>query len=258
MRVDWAFKRRALAGLDALIAGYPDKEFQSPWRSTIPLIEFWRFPEQRVRELSGALGLDVPTSVRLGFEHTVNPPRGRGTASHTDVMVTSSQYAIAIEAKWTEPRYELVGDWLGGSTNRAEVLRGWCGLLQQRAANRIDANDLAALPYQMVHRAASACDAAGAEASCWMVYMVFKAAGNSLGECLEDLSRLRQTLGSGSSLGIALAECSVEPSNALLDLQRRWNGGARVLAKPVRESLRRGGILQTTLERVHVLGSCAT
>ena len=258
MRIDWAFKRRALAGHDALIDGYPDKEFCSPWRSTIPLVEFWRAPEKRVRELSGALGLVVPTSIRLGFEHTVSPPLGRGKASHTDVMVTSPQFAIAIEAKWTEPRPEAVGEWLGDSTNRAEVLRGWCGLLQQRTSDRIDADDLATLPYQMVHRAASACDEASPESSCWLVYLVFNAPGNSLWECRTDLNGLRQILGRGSSLGIALAECSVDPSNALLDLQGRWSRGARALAEAVRESVKNGGILQASLERICVLASAAT
>ena len=100
MRIDWALKGRALTGHEALIDGYPDQQFNSPWRSTIPLVEFWRSPEKRVRELCGALGLVVPTSVGLGFEHTVSPPRGRGKASHTDVMIATSQFAIAIEAKW--------------------------------------------------------------------------------------------------------------------------------------------------------------
>ena len=257
MRIDWAFKRRALAGHDALVDSYPDKEFNSPWRSTIPLVEFWRSPEKRVRELSHSLGLVVPTSVRLGFEHTVSPPRGRGKASHTDVMVASSQFVLAIEAKWTEPRYEVVGDWLGDSTNRAEVLRGWCDLLQQRTTDRVDANDLATLPYQMVHRAASACDEAGPESNCWLVYMVFNAEGNSLRDCRADLRGLRQALGPGSSLGIALAECSVDQSNVLLDLQGCWSKGARALAKPVRESLRSGGVLLASLERVHLLASAA-
>lgn len=180
MQIDWTFERRVLAGHAALIDAYSDREFDSPRRSTIPLVEFWRSPEERMRELGSALDLDVPASVRLGFEHTVSPPRGRGKASHTDLMVTSSHFVIAIEAKWTEPRYQVVGDWLNGSTNRVEVLRGWCDLLQRRTVNPIDADNLTALPYQIVHRAASACHEANAGSTCWLVYMVFGASGNSL------------------------------------------------------------------------------
>ena len=208
-----------------------------------------------MRELSVALGFVAPASVQLDFEHTVSPIRGRGKASHTDVMVTSPRSVIGIEAKWTEPRSEVVRVWLGDSANKADVLRGWCDLLEQRTARRIGERDLAGLPYQMVHRAASACDEAGSESNCWLVYMVFEATGNSLEDCLADLRSFRQVLGPDSSLGVALVECTVVPSNALLDLQTRWHQGARALAEPVREYLKSGTLLQVSMERVHHLRS---
>ena len=254
MRIEWAYKRQPLSGHDALIAACPDKDFNSPCCSTIPLLEYWRFPEERVGELSDALGLVSPPRVRLDFEHTVSPPRGRGPASHTDLMVTAPGFAVAIEAKWTEPRYQLVRDWLRNSENKAnkeKVLRGWCDLLERRSDGRIVERDLETLPYQMIHRAASACHAAGAKSSCWLVYQVFEAAGNSLDACLADLHELGRVLGPDSSLGIAVIECGVDPSNTLSGLRTRWGQGARQLARFVRPALASGELLSVSLDRVH-------
>ena len=252
MQIEWAFKGSELAGHDALLDRYPDKEFNSPTRSTIPLLEYWRSPEQRMRELTAALGLPVPPRVQLNFEHTACPPRGRGKASCTDLMAISPELAIAIEAKWAEPRYEVVGDWLRDSTNKAQVLRGWCDLLKQRGANPILEENLRGLPYQMIHRAASACHQRNAS-SCWLVYLVFETTAKKRSEYLADLVQLRDVLGSRSSLGIALAECSIEQSPFLIELRRRWDEGERHLHVPVLKRLKSGGLLHAQLKKVHPL-----
>ena len=252
MQIGWAFKGGELAGHDALLDRYSDQEFDSPTRSTIPLLEYWRSPEQRMRELTAALGVPLPPRVQLNFEHMVFPPRGRGNPSYTDLMAISPGLAIAIEAKWTEPRYEVVEEWLGDSTNRAEVLRGWCDLLEQRAANPILEGDLHGLPYQMVHRAASACHQRDVS-SCWLVYLVFETTAKERSEYLADLAHLRDVLGSRSSLGIALAECSIEQSRFLIELRRQWDTGERHLHVPVPQRLKSGGLLGAQLAKVHRL-----
>lgn len=251
MRVDWAFMGNALIGHDALIDCYAEGEFDSPTRSTIPLIEYWRSPEERVLELSMALAAVAPPWVRLDFEHTVTSPRGRGKASHTDVMMTSREWVMAIEAKWTEPRYEEVGDWLGDSTNKAEVLRGWCDLLERRATGQIDERELYALPYQMVHRAASACHAAGVEQNCWLIYLTFEVTAGLCEKYLTDLRDLHKVLEPRSSLGIALAECSICQLPAFDRLRTRWEHGERKLGKLVCASLQGGRLLNVSLDRVH-------
>jgi hypothetical protein len=62
----------------------------------------------------------------MSFEYQVPPNRGRGKASHSDLMIGWDRAAAAIEAKWTEPEYELVSEWLGAkpTRNRKEVLSG--------------------------------------------------------------------------------------------------------------------------------------
>ena len=147
MQIEWAFSGSGVAGLNALFDRYSVQEFDSPTRSTIPLLEYWRSPEERMQELTAALRLPLPRRVELNFEHTVHPPRGHGKPSCTDLMVISAEFVMAIEAKWTEPRYETVEYWLRDSENRTEVLRSWCDLLEQRGANPIRKGDLCGLPY---------------------------------------------------------------------------------------------------------------
>ena len=166
-------------------------------------------------------------------------------------MVISAEFVIAIEAKWTERRYETVEHWLRDSENRTEVLRGWCDLLEQRGANSIRKGDLLGLPYQMVHRAASACHPQGAAASRWLVYLLFETTTRERDEYLIDLRRLRDVLGAQSTLGIALAECTVEQSERLIQLRTRWDSGERGLHVPVLHDLTSGGLLRTGLENLH-------
>ena len=79
LQIAWAFKGSGLAGHDALLDRYSDQEFDSPTRSTIPLLEYWRSPKQPMRELTGVLGLPVPSRVQLNFEHTVCPREAGGS-----------------------------------------------------------------------------------------------------------------------------------------------------------------------------------
>lgn len=252
MRVEWAHNGHRLAGFDALLDRYPTTEFDSPTRSTIPLMEYSRSPTQRIRELTDALNLPAPQGVRLDFEHQVHPPRGKGTASHTDLMVISPELSVAIEAKWEESRYKTVGSWLGDSKDRRTVLRGWFDLLERCGAGPIRQRDVRHLPYQMIHRAASACNVNDA-ANRWLVYLVFDATTTKRREYLTYLDGLREALGPESSLGIALVEYRVAPAPSLADLQQRWDIGERRLHEPVLQRLRQGALLQVQLKRVHRL-----
>ena len=256
MQVEWAFTGSRVAGHEAVLDRYSVQEFDSPTRSTIPLLAYWRSPEERLRELTPALGLPLPGRVELNFEHTVYPPRGRGKASCTDVMVIAAEFVLAIEAKWTERRDKTVGDWLNDSSNpsnRAKVLRGWCDLLEQRGVNPIRECDIRGMPYQMIHRAASACHPRGDATNRWLVYLLFETTQRNRSEHLDDLARLRDLLGARSTLEIGLIECSIEPSPALGELRRRWDTGERHLHEPVLQHLKCGELLRARLDRVHRL-----
>ena len=156
MRIIWSFKGRSISGYENLFDRYAAKEFDSPERSTVPFLSYWRTSEQRAKEFSEVLGFELSRSVCLNFEYKVPVQCGKGNASHTDLMLISGDACVAIEAKFTEPKYETVAQWLvkgNDIENRKKVLQGWLGLLSPNLQEK----DVAEFPYQLVHRTASAC-----------------------------------------------------------------------------------------------------
>ncbi|MEW5736352.1 MAG: hypothetical protein AB1921_16015 [Thermodesulfobacteriota bacterium] len=157
----------------------------------------------------------MPGECSLYLEYQVPPPEGDGVASHTDLMVLSDQDSLAVEAKWTEPRYETVKAWRDkgkDSENRRKVLKGWLGLLQRQAGRELHMEDFSNAIYQMVHRAASAC-AAGARPR--LAYLVFKLPPDhpdhpertaSIQQIKDDLKHLWELLGSPKSFPFYLVE----------------------------------------------------
>ncbi len=110
----------------ALLNGVPENELDSPRRSVVPLVDFWRTPEKRVHELGELIGLPLHPPAKLVFEYAVEVQSGRGKASFTDLMILTGDTAVAIEAKYTEPEYENVRAWLRDPVedNRTKVLNG--------------------------------------------------------------------------------------------------------------------------------------
>jgi len=137
---------------------YGGKEFESPTRSTIPMLTLlMHYPNlfnEIVRQL-GFLG-----EYDLFLEYTVGPFGGRGKPSHSDVMLTAGKDALAIEGKWTEPMYPAIKNWPKKGTvktaNQNAVLTGWLNVLGERLGKTFDVTDFGETIYQMVHRAASA------------------------------------------------------------------------------------------------------
>ena len=70
----------------------------SPKRSTVPLVDYWRVPEQRLRDLWEQFGVPGPNHAKMHFEHAVPVQRGRGKSSYTDLMILAEDIAVAIEA----------------------------------------------------------------------------------------------------------------------------------------------------------------
>lgn len=136
---------------------YGNRQFESPTRSTVPLLSLLHHAPTKFKEIVDRLGF--PSGYDLFLEYTVSPPVGRGKASHTDVMLRVGEDALAIEAKWTEPVGTTIGKWLKDGkmqANREAVLKGWRSLLKKHVQTSFDVAKFNDVVYQMLHRAASA------------------------------------------------------------------------------------------------------
>ena len=145
--------------------------------SSIPLFSFWRPSSlkdrlQTVNEKYHCLY----DSLTFCFEYAVpvnKDCRGRGKASMTDLMVFGPNHVIAIEGKYTECRqkYQSIFKWRGAKAkngdNKYNVLEGWLNYIQGAQATGItNVNEICmskTIPYQLVHRVASACKVANDE-----------------------------------------------------------------------------------------------
>ena len=107
--------------------------------SSLPLVQYWKPRENGKVSESGKKLLDqceltLDDEATFCFEYPVPVNKdegGQGKASMTDLMITSTSHAIAIEAKWTEGQPETIGHWRI-SENRNKVLKGWLKYITRR------------------------------------------------------------------------------------------------------------------------------
>ncbi len=162
--------------------------------SSLPLVQFWKPNTKGLSECAKLFLEKCGLLSKLGepkfcFEYPVPVNGGKGKASMTDLMILADNYVIAIEAKWTEckHKYELIGDWenSGDAENHKKVLNGWIAYIDEYLKDRgsklkmKNAEALKKIPYQLLHRVASACHAAkeGNKATAVVVYHLFYDSG---------------------------------------------------------------------------------
>lgn len=162
--------------------------------SSLPLVQFWKPTRNGDVAKHAQAFLDryeLPGDLRNAdfcFEYPVPVKKGcRGKASMTDLMILSESCVVAIEAKWTEccEPYESIQNWLkhGNSENHEKVLDGWLSYINDYLGKReskfiLNRTNLkeGKIPYQMLHRIASACAvASGTEgrARAVVIYQLF-------------------------------------------------------------------------------------
>ena len=215
--MDYYSNRMPLFPIREALGCYRQGEFVSPYRSTVPLLSWLKQERQMVRSLFRALG--VPSGCGVHLEYQVAPPQGQGAASHTDLMVIAGDTALAVEAKWTEPSYKIVQDWLPtvDPVNGPVVLGGWLGLLQAHATHRLDPVAFNLITYQMVHRAASACEAGREPILAYLLFFPSPKPQTATSEEIgNQLSALRALLGHTTSFPFFLVEIHLTPT-ALFD-----------------------------------------
>jgi len=143
-----------------LVHTFPPWTFAKPTRSTVRLLAWWRDHDARLSWLLDGLKAKATPEARLSFEYSVASV-GRAKPSFTDVMFCQPGLAVGIEAKWTEGRSETVRRWLESGKSarfRREVLGHWLAHVNAfRSSGKVAEADVLDLPYQAVHRTASAC-----------------------------------------------------------------------------------------------------
>jgi hypothetical protein len=225
---------------ETLIDSYSAHQFESPLRSTVPLLAFWLNPEER-RRFCEKFNLLSPDEATGTFEYKVRPPRGRGTASHTDLMLEwpSNSHCVAIEAKYTEPPYQQVANWLrtGNINNRRDVLQGWLELIHRVTGILLTIEQVQEVEYQLIHRVASACSVDSKVRH--VVYQVFGLT-EDMEQCnhyIEQLRTLRQMLNSPLTPKLTLLAIPIRPENRYTNLMNRWHVGHRHLNEEVIEGI---------------------
>jgi len=201
--------------LSAALLQYSETEFMSPTRSTVPLLSLIKDGNKLLSEILSDIGLNSMGDLHL--EYTVSPPIGRGKASNTDLMVRQQGEALAIEAKWTEPRYETVFQWRrkGKSPkNRERVLKGWLDLIQPHAQRNLDLNDFSDAVYQTVHRAASACFNSLRPLLAYMHFIPDPSGkGATSKQYQSDLEHLRNLMGNPKRFSFYLIDVEIKPTS---------------------------------------------
>ena len=223
-------------------------EFQSPTRSTVLLFSLLKHGNELWNNIVNEL--ITPCSHLKGhLEFTVKPPCGRGKASHTDLMLTSRNQSVAFEAKWTEPKYETVNNWLG-SENRREVMTGWLSLIQPHVAKTLSAEDVGDAVYQMVHRAASACFASRIPTLAYIQFSPLPNGSSQEPTVIRDLAQLHTLLGVPDTLRFYLVEVLVAPTKAF-EAIRALPKSSPATTKSVITALRNGPLFRFVDFRVH-------
>ncbi len=225
---------------ETLLNAYPADEFASPSRSTVPLLAYFKPAEQRLRELSSLLGLPLGEEATLTFESTLDVQGGRGRPSQTDLLITTEDHTIAVEAKYTEPHYETVAQWLNvpSAENRRLVLDGWLNVIRKATGRKsLSAKDVSECTYQMVHRTASACFPRDLESA--VVYLCFSTTQEIQQGYQKRLSRLSDIIGGGLlTVEFLLITINIKPKPQYEDLQKAWQDGNRDLSSAVKQGLR--------------------
>lgn len=241
--------------VDSLLSKFKGKALQSPMRSTVPLLDMALHAQSHLASIVEKCGAAPESELRFEYEASSGSKSAR--PSQTDLMVLGNSRAVAVEAKWTEPRYESVARRLLRRTElrkkypsveslaldrehqEAEV-RAWLSRLQPLAYESLTTAGMADVVYQMIHRAASAV-ATGLSPS--LLYLHFEDTeiryGASTGTYKTDLADLHKKLGRPSGFRFYVATQPIQRTAAFRTIEglSRTQSSTRAA---VREAIKAG------------------
>ncbi|MGC2422885.1 MAG: hypothetical protein WA666_00860 [Nitrospirota bacterium] len=194
---------------DLILDYYSGTKINSTQTSSIPLAQFWKNTENVLESIFKELNISNDNA-DVYFEYPTKS-KGSNKASMSDVMIISGQHKIAIEAKYTEYAkvgYETIREWLknGNKENRRSVLNHWKKMIEGYIEENSDVRNEESesyldLPYQLLHRTASACF--DNPQSAYVVYELFwdDSTKQDLDKFIKLLCNWVKTIGAKSTLG---------------------------------------------------------
>lgn len=222
------FRTKPVPDFDSFLLKFPKGAFKSPFRSTVPLIALVKDDWSAFQRMLGFLNL--PINANIHFEYQVSSPKGSGTPSHTDAMILSESLAVAVEAKWTEPRYPTVEQRLKRKRkpeeeDPREFVDGWLDLLRPYSEKPLLLADFSKAVYQTVHRAASACSTSRAPSLLYLHFIQDPPNRRKTSDhYYTDLSDVHRLLGNPSSFAFHLAQIPIKPTPAFEKIQHLKKG----------------------------------
>ncbi len=240
----------ALQRFETIVYQLPDFNFESLTRSCLPLMSYWRLGSRRLRTVLKEIGEAYDKDGILYFEYPVPSARPRFKPSFTDAMYATEEYAIAFEAKWTEPLDNTVTQWLAKTASGSEVIAHWESLIAKRVATMGSNRHL---PYQFIHRVASA--AAMTARKAHVVFQIFSLDEPSLVDATRFDRALRDLaihIPANSSLALWKQEIAIRPTTEYEKL-RNTSAPIGELPMKIRRSLIDGELFDITHETVKSL-----
>jgi hypothetical protein len=247
---------------------YGGKSFASPYRSTVPLVCLFKDDRAKFDAIGRTCGGSSEFSIH--FEYKVFAPGSSGGPSQSDAMLFANSTALALEAKWTEPRYPKLSTRLssrvaalteknpagGADFAIAEqtAIKAWLDLLA-RHSKALDIESSSNTIYQMVHRAASACGTAHAPR---LAYLHFSPSNGKAGASHEDyksdLKYLHSLMGSPAGFPFYLVEMPLEPTAAFRQIQNLKKGQDKTDTL-VRDAIRSSRLFEFGEPRIEKIGA---
>lgn len=212
----YLYDRQPVENLAKLCRRFPPWQFKSSFRSTVPLLSLVDQGRDVWNALMAPLG--VPADAPVHIEYGVVSPKAGGKPSQTDAMIVAPNVVVGVEAKWTEPREKPVSKRIaqpesdGGDPR--DTVRGWLARMQPFACAPLEIDAFLDVPYQVVHRIASACTVATERnVHAEVVYLHFSPSPDAKSatpdDYVRDLQAAKAAMGGVINLGLTFVDMHV-------------------------------------------------
>lgn len=195
-----------------LINSYEDKEFDSPFRSTIPLLELFFENKEILKKI-----INYDESFNAIFEDETKPYEESKHPSCTDLRLYNNKYNYCIEAKQTENEYDSLEKALSERPGRKNSVEGFLQIINERCNTNLTIDDVSNITYQMIHRFASACKVSGKTE---MLYFCFNITSEKEQYYKSELEKIYKL--TNGTIPIKIVLMDTEPTSEFKVIQDKW------------------------------------